>query len=258
MNNAVVIAHGMVAKATMHSLGIDKFYSRSERNIEYNDIPNYKYIFFCLPTPTLLGKQNIDSIREYIKLITTAQKDKADKSIVIIRSTILPGTCKKIFKESNIHVVHVPEFLTESTWEKDSEWPDIIVIGSEDQNLREEVAGIFRARFKGAEYFLTDTQTSEMIKYAINCYYALKVIYANQLFDFCEKENIPYETIKKAMYSRKWIGKNHLDIWHNGGRGAAGKCLKKDLDAFANFSHLPLLEYAEKLNKGYILSSNKK
>ena len=253
-NNAIVIGKGMIGNGLMHSLGITKFFSRSEHNVPYEEIHNFKYIFICLPTPTRDGKQGLDKIRLYVREINDRQKGQ-EKSIIIIHSTILPEMCRRMMKENpGSRIAHVPEFLTEETWEKDSEWPDIVVVGAEDGETREEVAGIFRARFKGAEFFLTDTVTASTIKYAINCLYALKVIYANQIFDFCKDKQVNYETVKAAMYARAWIGKNHLDIFHKGGRGAGGKCLGKDLDAFANYSNLPLLEYAEKINKGLILS----
>jgi len=260
MENAIVIARGMIGGATMQSLGITKFFSRSDHNVPYEKIHEFKYIFLCLPTPTNFGQQNLDLIRLYVKEINHRQKN-TEKSIIIIRSTVLPGTCKKLMKENpGSIIVHYPEFLTESTWEKDAEWPDLVVVGAEDAEIREEVAGILRARYKtqAPEYVLTDTSTSETIKYGINCFYALKVIYSNQIYDFCQEQGVNYDTVKNALYVRKWIGKNHLDIWHKGGRGAGGKCLEKDLDAFANFSTLPLLELANKMNKGILMMFPKK
>jgi nucleotide sugar dehydrogenase len=249
MKNAIVIGRGMVGNATMKSLGIEKYISKNKNNVEGEAITYYKYIFICLPTPTIDGDQDLSVIEEYLKLISLGYRD----NVVIIRSTVLPETCGLWSKKYNMPIVHVPEFLTESTWESDCVWPDIVVIGADEEEIRNEVAGIFKARFKGASYFLTDTITSETIKYAINTFYATKVIFANQIFDISNKIGANYETIKKALYSRKWIGKNHLDIWHNGGRGAGGKCLLKDLSAFSKYSQLPLLKVANELNKGLVV-----
>ncbi len=258
MNGSVVLGHGMVGKATMKSLGITHFFSRSESNVALNDLHNFKYIYICLPTPnSITGKQDIDNIRYYIEQISRSQPN-GERSVFIIRSTILPGTCKKLVASTGADIVHVPEFLTEATWDQDASWPDIVVIGSDDEVIKEQVVGIFRARFKGAEYFITDFKTAETIKYTVNNFYALKVIFANQIYDFCGKHGANYEVVKKACYARKWIGRNHLDVWHKGGRGAGGKCLYKDLEAFATFSHLPLLEFANKINRALIMSNPKK
>lgn len=249
MKDSVVIGGtGMVGHATMFALGIEHYYAKSTANVELKNITDYKYIFICLPTPTNGGKQDIKIIEHYLKLI----KENYKNNVVIIRSTVLPGTCVKWIDTYKIKIVHVPEFLTESSWMDDSKWPDIIVVGAEHDSLREEVAGIFKSRYKGSEYFLTDTITSETIKYGINCLYALKVVYANQLYDYCMGVGANYNTIMKAMYARKWIGKNHLDVWHNKERGAGGKCLEKDLTAFASESDLLLLKIAEMLNQKYL------
>jgi len=96
-----------------------------------------------------------------------------------------------------------------------------------------------------------------MIKYAINTLYALKVVFANQIFDYCRNIGANYNVIKDAMYARKWIGKNHLEVWHQGNRGAGGKCLEKDLEALAGESDLPLLKVANMLNKEYLNGSTK-
>ena len=147
------------------------------------------------------------------------------------------------------NIVHVPEFLSEDTWKKDSEWSDIVVIGSDDKKIGDDVLGIFKGRYKGAEFIYTDSTTAEMIKYAINCFYATKVVYANQVADYAEKVGANYTTIKKAMYARAWIGKNHLEIWHKGGRGSGGHCLEKDLEAFTEATKSALLKVANDLNK---------
>jgi len=251
MKSSIVIGgSGMVGHSTMFSLGIGDHISKHSRSVEDSELTNFKYIFICLPTPTTEGKQDLTLIEDYIKMIALDYKD----NVIIIRSTVLPGTCKMLTEKYKVKIAHVPEFLTESTWEQDATWPDIIVVGADDEALRDEVAGIFKSRFKGAEYFLTDTVTSETIKYAINSFYALKVVYANELFDYAVDKGANYETIKKALYARKFVGKNHFDIWHKGGRGGGGKCLLKDLDAFANETTSDLLLTANRINKELLIN----
>jgi UDPglucose 6-dehydrogenase len=255
MNAVVIGGLGIVGQSTRHALGIYNYYDLSGSNVYYKDLNQFKYIFLCLPTP-------VDKNGEYkigdIKKVITDIKGNPDKNIFILRSTVSPGTCKKLAEETKQIIVHVPEFLTESTWKEDSEWPDIVVIGADNSKIRKEIEGLFRSRFRGANFILTDTITSETIKVSINSFYALKVVFANQIYDFCQKSGANYETVKEAMYARKWIGKNHLDVWHKGGRGASGKCLLKDLDAFANSSKLPLLEIANVLNKELVKEFPKK
>ena len=246
MKDAVVIGKGMVGNATMHELGIKDYYSRSSGTVKREELSKFKYVFICLPTPTNNGQQDDSLVREYI--IEIGRKNP--KAIFIIRSTVLPGFCQSF--QGIVNLVHVPEFLTEKTWKEDSEWPDILVVGSDDEKLRREVTGIFQARHKGTTLVLLDSITSEMVKYAINTFYALKVVFANQIFDFCQEIGVNYGAVREVMYARKWIGKNHLEVWHQGKRGAGGKCLEKDLEALAEASDLPLLKVANELNKEYL------
>lgn len=255
MKNAVVIGGlGMVGKATAHAFGIEKFIDLKESNSSYKEAGSLRYIFLCLPTPTVKGQCDTDSIKEAIKAILD---HSTTQQVFIIRSTVIPGTTRSLCEHFGISsIVHNPEFLSEDTWKSDVEHPDIAIIGGENTSYIEDVEAVYKGRYKGLNIIKTDSVTSEMIKYSINCFYATKVVFANQLFDQAQRVGANYETIKKAMYGRKWIGKNHLNVWNKEARGAGGKCLEKDLEAFAEYSQLSLFKQANKLNKLYLGGSH--
>jgi UDPglucose 6-dehydrogenase len=256
MNNAVVIGGlGMVGNATRHAFGIDKYIDLKESTSSYKEAGSSKYVFICVPTPTINGECKTDDIKEAIRGVLAHQ---SGQPIFIIRSTVTPGTCKYLMEYFNIQsIVHNPEFLSEATWQSDTEHPDVVVIGGENAAYIEDVAAVYKGRFKGVNIIKTDTVTAEMIKYSINSFYATKVVFANQIYDHAKKIGANYEAIKNAMYSRKWIGKNHLDVWHNDKRGAGGKCLEKDLESFAEYTQLPLLKKVNDLNKIYLGTGTK-
>lgn len=252
MNNAIVIGgKGMVGNATRHVFGIDKFIDVGESTSSYKEAGSLKYVFLCLPTPTLdNGESDTSLIKEAISAVLNHQNGQP---IFIIRSTVLPGTTQSLIDHFGISsIVHNPEFLSEATWKNDVEHPDVVVIGGENSTYIDDVEALYKGRFKGLNIVKTNTVTSETIKYAVNTYYATKVVFANQIYDYAQRVGANYETIKKTMYSRKWIGKNHLDVWHNDKRGAGGKCLKKDLQAFAQQSQLPLMKLVNTLNINYL------
>ncbi len=254
MDNAVILGYGMVGKATANTFGIKDYFDLKESTLTLKDIAQRKrYVFISIPTPTEQGEQKgVEEIEALIKQILDLG---GGQKVFIIRSTVLPGTCKRLIENCGTNaIIHNPEFLTEATWQEDSEHPDLIVIGGEQTNYIEDVEALYRARFRGSvDIIKTDTMTSETIKYAINSFYALKVVYANLLFDYCMKWGMNYEVIKEAMYKRKWIGKNHLRIFDgNNKRGAGGKCLAKDLDAFANRTQIELLKFANSYNKIFL------
>lgn len=241
----------MVGNATMKALGIQKYISRSESNISYEEASKLRYHFICIPTNLdSMNRYDIEPIRAYIKQIVGY---RSGQNIFIIRSTILPGTLRAL-KESvgTEALVHMPEFLTEATWEQDSEHPDIVVVGSDRKNYRDAVVSLLQNRYRGVDIIETDSVTAEMIKCARNAFYATKVIFANEIYDLSEKLGANYTTVRDALYQSKWIGKNHLDVFHGGYRGAGGKCLKKDLRALAEFSQSDLLLVTDKINKKYV------
>ncbi|OGO14225.1 MAG: hypothetical protein A2Y53_03725 [Chloroflexi bacterium RBG_16_47_49] len=256
MDDAVVYGWGTVGRATAKVFGIPHFFSKSESNITLKDAAYKRYHFFCLPTPTVNGNCDVSHIFGYIKQL---EEIPHNQNVYIIRSTVIPGTARHIMNELGIHsVVSNPEFLSEDTAEEDTRYPDIVVIGGDQFNYVEDVKGIYQSFVKTAKTFTTDSITAETVKYAVNTFYATKVVFANQIFDVAQKIGANYEVIKEIMYNRKWIGKNHLDIWHKGGRGAGGKCLRKDLDAFENYSKSKLLETVKKLNDQYLSYHPKK
>lgn len=247
-NAAVIGGAGIVGQATRHTFGIEDYFDLKGSNLTLKDIAEKRrYVFICLPTPTINGDCYVDDIKKIIKQIL---EYGGGQKVFIIRSTVIPGTCKRLIEECKTEaIVHNPEFLTQSTWEKDAENPDVIVLGGESDVFLEDVESLYKSRFRGSvDIFRTDTITSETIKYAVNTFYATKVIFANQIYDVCQRIGANYEKVKEVMYKRKWIGKNHLDVWFNDKRGVHGKCLPKDLEAFVNFSNSKLLKLVKEIN----------
>ncbi|HEC65895.1 MAG TPA: hypothetical protein ENI23_11425 [bacterium] len=259
MNNALIIGMGMVGKSTAHAFGIKKYYDHNavegfQKVTDFKEMADNRYIFICLPTPVKDGQYFVDDI---IKIID-AIKQQGKQNVFIIRSTVYPGFANYAQEKLGIHsIVSNPEFLTEKTWKKDSEHPDRIVIGCDYPAYLKDVEGIYKARFKGVDIFTTDNKTAELSKLASNGFFSTKVIFANQIYDYAKLCGANYEMIKNIMYKSKFIGENHLEVFHQGGRGASGKCLKKDLEALADYTNSPLLRVVDKLNKKYISRTGK-
>jgi len=235
-HNLAVIGWGVVGKATALALGIDNYWSRSSSTQEFEElIAKNDVIFICLPTPTKKRKQDLSAIENVLERASGIPSNP----LYVVRSTVLPGVTQYLSKKYKLRMAHIPEFLTEATAYEDALNPDLIVIGCDDARDAHILREIY---IDFPKVLMTDSKTAEMIKYAVNCFYATKVIYGNQIWELCDKEGICYETVRDAMYQMKWIGKNHLTIPFRGRRKLGGKCLPKDLRAFATFSKLPLLE----------------
>ncbi len=216
-------------------------------------IKDSEFIFVCLPTPMKADETGIElSIFEEMIPKITQHTDNTDK-IIIIKSTVTPGTIVKFEKKfPNSKFCFNPEFLTEANFLDDFLNAERTVIGANNDLVLRSVAVIFRQRFPKTQIFLTDPTTAETVKYFANAYLSMKVTFANFFYDYCQKLGIKYEEVKKMAASDHRIGDFHLEVTTN--RGFGGKCFPKDLVAIiGEFKKLgvdsSLLETIWKYNK---------
>lgn len=246
---SVIIGYGVVGKATAHALEINDWVDKDKKGTLEHYLKEKKYFILCLPTPNIdNNKQDLSAIEEWLNWIS----ENADNPIVVIRSTILPGTTKRLSEKYNLRIAHVPEFLTESTAIEDTKNPELLVIGADDILVREEVEKLFHPIVESILFpriIKCNSVTAEGIKYAMNSFFALKVIYANQLWDVCKKSGVNYEALKFALEKHKWGSKNGWDVWQGGFRGYGGKCLPKDVEIFTKTFDLDLLKKVIEINK---------
>ena len=256
MNNACIIGWGTVGKATADAFKIDKYYSRTESNIEFKDIAKQKYIFICLPTPTIQGKCYTNGITEFIRKII--QYPNSKNATFIIRSTVNAGYSKSLQREFGMsNIVSNPEFLSEDTAVEDANKPSLIVIGADDPKYREQVYGIYSARFRYVQPIMTDSVTAELLKLSLNAFFTTKIVFANEIFDYAQSIGANYETIRTALEQHPWGSKGHFQVFHKGGRGAGGKCLSKDIEALADKSGSELFASIYAINKELLRESAK-
>jgi UDPglucose 6-dehydrogenase len=102
-----------------------------------------------------------------------------------------------------------------------------------------------------------------MVKYYGNTWFSAKVVFANQMYDLCQKIGVDYEIVKEAAAADKRIGPTHLEIFHKGYRGYGGKCLPKDTRALIQLGKqvgapMELLETVEKINNRLVASGEAK
>lgn len=244
MDNAVIIGRGYVGKATALAFNIPWYYSRSESNITLEEAFKKRFIFICLPTPTIDGKVFTKDIEDMIYKYGPVL---GDDTTVIIRSTVPPGFAESLNRD---YIVSNPEFLSEATWEEDAKRPWLVVVGGE-QKHRERVVGLYKGRFRYSRPIETDNTTAEHIKYALNTFFSLKTIFGNVHYDFAQKVGSNYETVRIALENAPWGSKNHFKIWYKEKRGIHGSCLPKDTEAFATLTASPLFKTILELNKKY-------
>jgi len=226
----------------------DKFdLAKSTRSTIKDIVDRTDIIFVCVPTPMRKdGTCYTGIVEEVIREIN----ETADGQIIVIKSTIPPGTTDRINKEyTRSTVIFNPEFLTEANFLEDFKNQSRIILGG-DRKGTNKLRQVYSKVFPHATIVKTGSKTAEMVKYFINCFLATKVSFANEMYSVCEQVGIDYDkVVEYATYDER-LGKSHWAVpGPDEDFGFGGHCLPKDLSAIINeFKTYGLLESVEQVN----------
>ncbi|MFA5127102.1 MAG: hypothetical protein WC465_03855 [Patescibacteria group bacterium] len=216
----------------------DDFAERGQNIIRY-DTNQYKenkekikdcdVVFIAVPTPTTPHGFDDSVLHRVLPLLGKGK-------VAVIKSTIKLGTTAKFQKLfPDIIVMHSPEFLTEKTAAHDARHPDRNIIGITDINnaeLKNKAQSVLSLLPKAPYELISSAEHAELIKYANNCWFYFKVVFMNILYDLEQKHGLDHAIIKNGLMHDPRVGSTHLDVAHQGGRGAGGHCFIKDFEAF--------------------------
>ena len=206
--------------------------------------------FVCVGTPSQLnGNLDLTHVRNVCEQIGQALKGKSARHTVVIRSTILPGTMRRVvipvLEETSVTkagtdfgVCNNPEFLREGTAVMDFNSPSKTVIGELDRESGDILAGLY-ARLD-APLIRTDVETAEMIKYIDNSWHALKIGFANEIGSLCKSFSVDAHRAMEIFCLDKKL--NISSAYLMPGFAFGGSCLPKDLRALAYSAKLHDLE----------------
>ncbi len=225
-----IMGTGMVGGALQRyfqAVGIDpKIYDKGKNLGSVEEVNLADIIFICVPTPYDDARGGFD-----LSFVEEAVGNIQGSKIVVIKSTVLPGTTELFQKKFPQHkVMFNPEFLTQSTADNDMRFPDRQIVGytKESYNVSGDVMRILP--LAPMERIVPATE-AEMIKYYGNTWFSTKVAFANQMYDLCQKLGLDYDRVRDGVAADKRIGPSHLEIFHAGYRGYGGACLPKDTRA---------------------------
>ena len=196
--------------------------------------------FICVGTPSKEdGSIDLSQISVVASSIGKALKEYNGRHVVVVKSTVLPGTCEEVVipgleENSGLTVVEGfgvcvnPEFLREGQAIVDFLDPKNtgIVIGESDTESGDVLTKLYSG-FSGP-VLRTFLRAAEMIKYARNAYLAKDVSFANEVANVCSAFSIDYLDVKKGMEMDSRIGKGSF---LSAGLGYGGSCFKKDVSA---------------------------
>ena len=189
----------------------------------------------CVPTPM----QDTDD--EFKKVDTSIIEEVIgwlETPLILIKSTIPPGTTDELIKKTGKNICFSPEFVGEGKYQitpwkymspTDPTTHEFQIIGGE-KKIREQVANYF-VRKLGPEkiYYLIDAVEAEIIKYMENSWGALKVIFANEFYHLCEALGASYIRVREGWALDNRVERMHTAVFVDE-EGFAGKCYPKDLN----------------------------
>lgn len=188
------------------------------------------YLFMALPTPFYEDDRRID-LSIYDKMIDEiAPKIAGQGKIVIIKSTVVPGTTKRYAeKYPGVPFAFNPEFLTEANYLQDFVNADRVVVGADNNWIAQKIIDLYRTCFPSTIIVRMSTTAAEVVKYQCNVILATRVAISNIFYDICQVDGVSYDDVRKAVGLDHRIGESHLQVSTE--RGFGGKCFPKDLGA---------------------------
>jgi len=218
----------------------------------------------CVGTP--LGEDgnlNLEYIYQTAKQIGEVLKYKVSFHIIVIRSTVVPGTNQRVSEiiseksgkkvNEDFAVVSNPEFLREGSAVQDYYNPPFTLIGTDNDKAAEVMKQIYEK--VNGEFIRTEIKIAELIKYVNNSFHALKVTFANEVGTICKKLDIDAYELMNIFCKDKQL--NISSYYFRPGFAYGGSCLPKDLNALKTMANdldikTPVLNSIELSNKNHI------
>ena len=203
----------------------------------------------CVGTPNKKsGHLDLSNVFRVAENIGNGLIENKKFHVVIIRSTVLPGTNEKVGKiienysdkkrGKDFEIVSNPEFLREGTAIEDFYNPPFTVIGTYSERAFEIVKSIYRN--VNAPVKKTSIEVAEIIKMVNNSFHALKVSFANEIGNICKTLNIDSHEVMNLFCED--IKLNLSSYYLKPGFAYGGSCLPKDLKALTMIAHDKYIE----------------
>ncbi len=266
-----VVAAINEGRAPIHEPGLDDLVAkhsetRLQARSEYDIVPETDLTILTLPTPTEAdGGIDLGAMKVGAESVGRALRDKDDYHLVVVKSTVTPGTTEKDLRPvlesasgktdgENIGLAVNPEFLREGSAVDDFMEPDRIVVGTDgDERALGRLDELYAPIVEEHDPTVVETgrREAEMIKYANNAFLASKISLINDLGNICKELDVDSYEVADAIALDDRIGERFL----RSGVGWGGSCFPKDLDALRHAARSAgyepeLLDAAVSVNDG--------
>jgi UDPglucose 6-dehydrogenase len=243
-----IIGYGWVGKS-VHKLFPDAYVYDPPKIGHKSRAKEGDVAFICVPTPAIgEGKLDISIVEECVAW--------SEASLIVIRSTVNPGTADYLAQKYNKRIIIQPEYLGETAQHPLFEEKNVpfLVLGGDPAGRRVLInlyASVYNANIKIRQ---VTAYEAEVIKLTENRAIAFKVAQCQELYDVCEKAGIDYYTIRDAVYGDD----PRFNLWWTlvfpKKRGFNSKCIPKDIYAWCAWAES--LGYDPKITRNILEVNN--
>jgi len=182
-------------------------------------------VFVCVPTPMAPDRSCDTSIVE--EVVSWIQAP-----LIILRSTVPPGTTDRLRRTYQKHIVFQPEYLGETVahvFANEANVPFIVLGGTDEDTSR--AADVYKHFYNSmVRFYFCDATTAEVAKYMENAFYAVKVTFVNEFYDIAQSFGVDYNRLREIWLADPRVSRDHTFVYPDA-RGFSGKCLPKDVNA---------------------------
>lgn len=189
--------------------------------------------------PIEQGQPDLSYVIDVCKEIAIAVNKKGTSHVVMLRSTVPPGTlqyCQNLMEEVTpeglISTAFNPEFLREGTAIKDFDYPPYTIIGTESEVAEQALRQLYQK--VQAPIVVVKPAVAEMIKYVANTWHATKVSFANEIGRVSKAFGIDGREVMNVIVQDEKL--NMSSVYMRPGFAYGGSCLPKDLGALLYYA----------------------
>ena len=203
-------------------------------NTTLKDICNCDLIFISVPTPMNKNGSCHTNILESV-VHNISQIKSTNELLLVNRCTVPVNT------SNNLNCYYMPEFLTEKNFKNDfinnPEWIFGLKNAPTDTFFKEKITELINLAYKNKcinsnKIHFVDNNEAEMIKLFRNTFLSTKISFCNEIYQFCQSQNISYENVRKLATNDPRIGSSHTNVpGHDGFFGYGGTCFPKDTNS---------------------------
>jgi UDPglucose 6-dehydrogenase len=187
-------------------------------------------VFVAVPTPMAAdGSCDTSIVEDVVSWI--------EAPLIIIRSTIAPGTTDRLRTKYTKRIVFQPEYLGETPAHLFGNMAErsFIVLGGPTEDTS-RAADFYKHYYNSMVYFyFCDAITAEVAKYMENAFYAVKVTFVNEFYDIAKAHGVNFDVLREVWLADTRISRDHTFVYPET-RGFSGKCLPKDCNAIVKSS----------------------